>query len=106
MEERKMKIDPTKTLVHVLYTYNGTQDGMYCFTLVDDWALVLELPWTDYTVEFSHRPAAPATGGRYGERRLCQDTSGEPTTIAQAYGMVRDLIGYWLLAIGRSPVDQ
>lgn len=58
-----MKIDPTKTLVHVLYTYNGTQDGMYCFTLVDDWALVLELPWTDYTVEFPIDPLRPLQVG-------------------------------------------
>lgn len=63
MEERKMKIDPTKTLVHVLYTYNGTQDGMYCFTLMDDWALVLGLPWTDYTVEFPIDPLRPLQVG-------------------------------------------
>ena len=54
-----MKIDSTKTLVHVLYTYNGTQDGMYCFTLTDDWALVLGLPWPDYTVEFPIDPTRP-----------------------------------------------
>lgn len=51
-----MKINQTKTQVHLLYTFTGmmvTDEGMInCFELADDYAYVLRLPWSDYTVTF------------------------------------------------------
>lgn len=66
MEEKKMKIDQTNSQVHLLYTYTGgavINDVVYnCFKLADDYALVLRLPWSDYTLTFpwdATRPLKP-----------------------------------------------
>lgn len=62
-----MKIDQTKTLVMLLYRYTGTAvtDGevQSCFVLVDDWALALRLPWSDYTVTFPWDATRPLAVG-------------------------------------------
>lgn len=60
-----MKIDKTTSTPHLLYTYTGTamiDDVVYnCFKLTDDHALVLQLPWSHYTLMFPRddRPLNP-----------------------------------------------
>lgn len=68
MEVKKMKTDPTKTQMHILYRYTGIAQGSagemtICFELNDDFALVLRLPWSDYTVTFPWDPNRPLTVG-------------------------------------------
>lgn len=67
MEDKTMKIDRTKTLMHLLYTYTGTvvidDEVLSCFRLNDDFAFVLELPWSSYTVTFPHDMTRPLTVG-------------------------------------------
>ena len=48
MEVKKMKTDPTKTQMHILYRYTGIAQGsagemIICFELTDDFAVTF--PW-------------------------------------------------------------